>query len=107
MSMRVLLLVVTLLSGISSSCSFLAEEGADVEDQLGTIEQFGDHSSTFVIRPKADPTIAYWPTGDLPEAFRQSGLRVCFSGNIKPFPEDPVWDSRYPLLEVTEIEHLE
>ena len=83
------------------------ENRADLENQLGTVEQFGIHIDQFVIRPDADTTIAYFPVNALPESMREAGLRVIFSGNLRPFPIDPPYDPSYPLLELTEIKQLD
>ena len=88
-----------------SKCDLLRPDTRhnDVEDAIGTTEVFGERIGQFVIRPDSDPGIAYMPISDLPTEFRASGLRVIFSGNIVPFPEDPPFDASYPLFEVVEI----
>ena len=100
-----ILLPLLLLFG--PGCELFAEEPVDVQDAVGTIEPFGASTHRFVIRPDADTTIAYVPMNSLPAAVRQVGLRVRFSGNMVPFPEDPAFDPAYPLLEVTEIRGAE
>lgn len=89
---------------LGSGCSVFPEEQLDVQDQLGTIEQFGTNEGRFVIRPDHDPSIAYVPIQALDPEVRRIGLRVIFSGNIEPFPEDPVHDAAYPPFSVHKIQ---
>ena len=75
----------------------------DVVNALGTVEQFGEHKGQFVIRPDLTPHIAYIPVSGFTDAYKKPGLRVVFSGSVKPFPSDPVFDASFPLFVVNEI----
>lgn len=66
-----------------SAPAVYAEE--TLTEAIGTIQKVGDFG--YGIVPDADPGTRYAPTDEVPEAFRQDGLRVVFSGTLQSADE--------------------
>ncbi len=55
---------------------------AALTDVAATLKRFPIDAETFLLIPEAHPDERYLPD-DLPEAFREDGLRVLFSGELR------------------------
>jgi hypothetical protein len=65
----------------------LAAAPARVRNLRGKVVAVNAEKGWFGLVPDRDPGTRYAPDPALPEAFRRDGLRVVFSGRVKPSPE--------------------
>jgi len=61
--------------------------GPTVKNQRGTVRAVNPERGWYALVPDRDPGTRYAPDPPLAEAFRQDGLRVVFSGRLKPAPD--------------------
>ena len=80
---KIVLLAAVLGAGCAARPPAGSAAAPPIRDAAGTVRQVG--SFGFGIVPDGDPGTRYAPDR-LPEAFRVDGLRVVFSGEVRPLP---------------------
>ena len=82
-ALPVVLLAVVALTGCTSTVAGPEEDGPLLSNASGVVEEVSE--GLFVIRVDRPRETVVVPTS-LPEALRQDGLRVVFSGELQPIP---------------------
>ena len=93
--------IIVSIFSLAAGCADLGEQpNDDLVDYTGTIIQ--ETTQSFLIKSDAafeNYLKTFYPL-NLPNAFKEDGLRICFSGNIEI---DPTTLYRYPPIRLTRI----